>query len=374
MKKIFMLFLFFLAMTACSPQPGEDCSKPVAAYEYPLIEPDAAYKSIKTTEGPGRGWEFISKIPDHIEKEILFAKDGNIWIGGMDALEIYNQESKSWVTITSASSIIPRVIYKINGRLWGVDSGKFRPNSSIVSIYSTKDDRFDEINDNSNLLNGLRSVSLLPKSVLDSDGSLWFSLQDPSDKTCWLYSFDTISLKAKKHILLDEYCHTDIAVTKDGKIWFYDESGNILKWYKPESKQTGSFEDVKIQTEQQYTSGFHSINNFYTDRNNNLWVDDRGFLDLSNPEKPIWHKVIRSNVFITDEDPVLYQIGWDRPYSTYQSSDMSYWFTDHQGIVHLSPETGTWCRFTSSPSQVVEDEKGNIWIMVFDKLYRHKVD
>lgn len=373
MKRILLLFFILMTITACGAQPDEDCSKPVAAYEYPLIEPDTSYKSVIEIKGPGRGWEFISKIPDHIEKNILLANDGNIWIGGMDSLEIFNQESKSWKTITSNPSIIPRVIFKTDGKLWGVGSGKNRPNSSILSLYSAKNERFEEINDNSNLLIGLRSASLLPKSVLDSNGNLWFSLQDKSDKSCWLYSFDTISLNAKKHILLDKNCHSDIAVSKDGRIWFYDALGNILKWYEPVSNQTGSFEKVKLQTEQQYTSGFASINNFYTDRKGNLWVDDRGFLDLSNPERPIWHKVIRSNVFITDKAPVLYQFGWDRPYSTFQSSDMSYWFTDHAGIVHLTPETGTWCRFTSSSSQVIEDEKGYLWIMVFDKLYRHKV-
>ena len=101
-----------------------------------------------------------------------------------------------------------------------------------------------------------------------------------------------------------------------------------------------------------------------------LWVEDRGFFEFPGEDNPIWHKVIRSPVFISDDVRPELQYAWTRPYETFQSSDGSYWFTAPVGIVHLSPESGEWCLFTTEESPVVEDENRNLWIVAFGKLYR----
>lgn len=111
--------------------------------------------------------------------------------------------------------------------------------------------------------------------------------------------------------------------------------------------------------------------NLYVDRMGRLWVDDRGWLDFSNPNNPQWHKVVRSPVFLSDAISPENQYGWSRPYQMFQSSDGAYWFSDaNVGMVRLNPRTGEWCKFTTGDSSITEDKQGNLWIAVFGKLYK----
>jgi hypothetical protein len=88
----------------------------------------------------------------------------------------------------------------------------------------------------------------------------------------------------------------------------------------------------------------------------------------------MWHKVVRSPVFISDSSSPENQYGWSSPNQIYQSSDGMYWFSDSNvGLVNLNPANGKWCKFTTGYSPISEDNQGNLWIAVFGKLYKYHI-
>jgi hypothetical protein len=114
-------------------------------------------------------------------------------------------------------------------------------------------------------------------------------------------------------------------------------------------------------------------NYIFMDHSGRLWFANYAWLDFSNGSSPVWHRIIESPVFVTDNKLPDSQYRMAYQYSTYQSSNGWYWFTGGNGIVRLNLEQGTWCLITTGISEVVEDNNHNLWIAVFDHLYKYRL-
>jgi hypothetical protein len=68
------------------------------------------------------------------------------------------------------------------------------------------------------------------------------------------------------------------------------------------------------------------------------------------------------------------QYGWLTTFDIFESSDGLIWFTTNGGIIRLDIrqgyEKGEWCLITNGYSQVKEDNHKNLWMIVFDKIYK----
>ena len=124
-----------------------------------------------------------------------------------------------------------------------------------------------------------------------------------------------------------------------------------------------------------------AVSVLFFDRNGRLWIDNKGWLDFTNPAKPIWYEIIPSPVFLTNDgwfdirigDGQISKYGWLVPSEISQSTNGWFWFTTGRDD-WLNPKKGEWCLFTTGSSPVVEDNDRNLWIVVFDKLYKFQLE
>ena len=197
-----------------------------------------------------------------------------------------------------------------------------------------------------------------------------------------LLSFNTAQLQVTEHFTIKapyrmakhpETSYSDVAMGPDGKIWMADVGLEQLASYDPASGEYAVYDGrapgVLSDLSREALIGY--IYSLYVDRGGRLWLDDRGWIDFSNPRDPVWNTVIRSPVFINNVVSPEDQYNWDRPNHIYQSSDGLYWFSGAVGMVRFDSETGEWCKFTTGSSPITEDNQGNLWIAVYGKLYRY---
>lgn len=360
-------FLLALFIAGCSAPAAKSCLNSPYKYEFPITTPGGIAPSQSQNIQPVAGWNFVTSIPDPKDMIILFLTDQQIWLGNSTVLQVYDMQTNKWNTIPAGISVIPEIVLSDSDGFWGV--GMADNHSRIqISKYDREKSTFSEIPSISDLLVDHRFAST--KSIeISKENTLWMNLQDLNSLQCALYRIDTSRAQFQKYDLVDWQCSSDFEIASNGSVWYYG-NGN-LQWFNPQESLSGEVDLVGIEPDKSGSPTYTSVNNLFIDRLNRLWVDDRGFLDISNPANPVWHLVIRSKEFITDNGSTEYAVTWDRPYSIYQSSNQDYWFTDHAGVVRLNPSDGSWCRVSSYPSPVVEDQAGNLWLVSNGELYQH---
>ena len=201
-----------------------------------------------------------------------------------------------------------------------------------------------------------------------------------TEKHSGLYLFDPITHEAKLHIAMpQDSWFVDMSILSDGSIWLMDiYSEALFVQYFPKTGELdpyqGTFsyfpgDDILYE---HFAEGPRSI--LYLDRDNRLWVDDRGYFVFSPAGIPSWHRVIRSPVFIEAKFDGTGNFYWSRPRYIYQSSDGLLWFSAPVGVVRLDTLSGEWCLFTTYHSQVVEDDNHNLWIVADGQLYQYQLE
>lgn len=99
-----------------------------------------------------------------------------------------------------------------------------------------------------------------------------------------------------------------------------------------------------------------------------LWLNDNGWFDFSTSRTPQWFTVVRSPIFI-DFLPGAGVWAWGKPVFTTESEGGVLWYSSSRGTGWLDTKDGTWCLFTSYPSNVIKDSESNLWVFVDGKLY-----
>jgi streptogramin lyase len=338
----------------------------------------------------------LASLPESLGGYIpgVVTRSEEVWIdAGFDTKKVfrYHTDSRRWQTYNSIDGIaaMPEALFvSRDGTLWGIGvdtfGPEFAPRLPLLSRYDEKNDRFEFIIDVDGILVGIGLLrNLLPISE-DQTGLLWFfgsryGDDGLGDDSVGLYSFDPATLKAEKRISLPRgYPYTGPVAGPDGMIWYYNGSGERGKLftYSPITREVQPYYGIP---------SFERIGSpisLFFDQDGRLWADNKGWLYFADPENPIWYEIIPSTAFLTDQgafrtDDVegpRSRYGFTPPIHISQSSNGWMWFTTLDGTIRLDLENEEWCLFTTGSSPVVEDDEGNVWISVFDKLYKYQLE
>jgi streptogramin lyase len=362
----------------CIPPPV-NLAFPVGATEVPGAEPEEIF--------PTDSWKAVADLPDLGSAQSLVARDPNeIWLTtGYDAW-LYRTDTGEWTSYTTIDGLEVRpggFCLAQNGTLWGLDfkTEALGLETPRWSRYNEVSGQFEFVRDQQGILSGFHLYS--QECNEDQNGVFWVIAQDRYEHNhTALVSFDPSSLLATRHLLAPSGSYyADLAIGPDGVIWIADGAGQLIR-YDPTTGEASPYEEYYVD-EQRFlddpylsrealSDGF--FNNLYFDRSNRLWIQDRGWLDFSTPDRPVWHQIVQSAVFIDSGGVPDNQYRWLRPYRTYQSSNGLFWFSAPAGMVRLDPESGEWCRFTTDHSPIAEDEDHNLWMAVFSKLYKYDLE
>lgn len=369
------LLIAGLMSVSCSKDVGnssDQCIPPVTTFSFPVAS--TMVPNFESSEiFPPSDWRLqVSISPQYAHLRALVNRNGNeIWILVNQEIVKYLPELKTIKSYTKINGIeaYPTTLFvSSDGTLWGIDHlssdypGEYLP---ILSRYNDKKDSFEFIDDIVGEIGKQMSTGFSPPIIEDQNGLLWMILEDENGSA--LYSIDPTSLISERHFYSpDGEIIRSLAITNDGTIWI---GGSQLYKYATTTKdlinKSGSLSWDKIMPSGEYSN----IDYLFVDNDGNLWLDDQGWLDFSDPVRPVWHKIVRSPLFIYDYNSPESQYGWLRPNFVFQDSNDIYWFTSSAGIVSVNSENGEWCKFTTGKSPVVEDSDNNLWIVVYGKLY-----
>jgi hypothetical protein len=368
----------------------ESCIPPVAKIAYPVI-PASPGGDKGLTIGPLGGWRVESSLPEPLELDHasqILIMGASIWILPSDVTKIFQydmntQEWKIYTTINNYFAVPATLFITKDGTLWGIDTRTedfaSRDQFSLLSKYNEITDRFEFVKDTDSVLENVSPTSYPPYVAEDQNGLLWFFGSLPRDTDVNLYSFDPTSRKARINLTLsqpDWFPEPSLAIAKDGAIWFANGGPKKqLVTYWPDTHQ------LKLYSGLPNLNEIGGAGYLFFDRTGRLWLSNKGWLDFTNPNEPTWYEIIPSPVFLTDHgwfpalgDGLPSRYGWVAPYEISQTSNGWLWFTTSTGTIRLDLEKEEWCLFTTGISPVAEDENGNLWIVVFGKLYKYRLN
>lgn len=370
-----------------------ECIPPVVtlAYEYNV---PPAYGEEEAPIYPGGKWRYVDDLPvlDEDVEEIVAWGDDEIWVefshrGGLWKYQPSSGNWKVYSSIGEFENIPPHILRSFpnvtnNNDLWAIGYVRYDqigevtiPSNFFFNKYNEKTDRFEFVRSDENLVD---SYSFYKSNIKqDPDGVFWImaqkeNIESPgtivSGRPFTLISFQPATGEVTEHGEFPYYSYFVIA--PNGDLWILVENHDeklYLQQFIPESNEIIDHPDLPPFDEKH----IFNIGALYFDRNNRLWMGDRGWIDFSEPEKPSWFEMIRSPVFITDRAEGLSRYAWVHPYRMYESSDGLYWFESYFGLVRLNPQSGEWCKFTNARSPFAEDSHQNLWIAVFGRLYKY---
>ena len=141
--------------------------------------------------------------------------------------------------------------------------------------------------------------------------------------------------------------------------------------------KTGEKELITMFTSR---TGFNEYPRAYADimldDENNLWLADYLWIDLEsktdidgNHYYPSRYVMYRSPIFVTNKPNPAFEIVWYTPSPQTITPDGRIWYQSLRGTAWFQPETGEWCMFSSSQSNIVKDSDGNLWMVYDNALY-----
>jgi hypothetical protein len=390
------LFMIIGCMTACQPESSIGVCLPASVtWEFPEgLKSDQAFLDEEIP--PSGGWKAETSLPVDDTPYDLVVHNDDIWVLMYEKLFRYRTATRTWDEFTTIDGLdaAPRNLYQAgDGTLWAIDFGVFEDLDILrarpfLARYNDANEQFELVRDRDNILHSSMGLISITKSTMMLDEKMWMLVLDGLSDEHIIYrllSFDPSELQVTEHFTKDapyrmtkypQTTYSSIEMGPDGKIWMADVGLEQLASYDPVSGEYAVYDGRTIgilrwMSREALIGYIHSL---YVDKGGRLWLDDRGWIDFSNPRDPSWHTIVRSPVFISDSVSPENQYAWSRPQIIYQSSDGMYWFADaNVGMVRLNPETGEWCKFTTGFSPIAEDSQGNLWIAVYGKLYRYQL-
>jgi len=193
----------------------------------------------------------------------------------------------------------------------------------------------------------LEDQELKPENIFDP-----FLFSD-SEK---VVSFDSVTSPIS--LIIDSKGDAILSTTdrssKKVTVWSIDKDGNldlITKFENRLSPNDYPYDGVGI----------------FLDENDNLWAGDLLWLDGMNKDDVF--TMYRSPIFITTRPNPRADVVWSKPNPVADTSDGRIWFQSLRGTAWFQPETGEWCMFSSSQSNIVKDSDGNLWMVYDNALY-----
>jgi len=390
-----LILITAVLLTSCQSRSSVGkCITPPVTWEFPVraTMTTKAMDDLNKEIPPSGSWIIESYLPQTGYIHSLVTRSSNeIWIIIDDDLFMYSTSSHQWQKVLPPGHITdsPISLYIANdGTLWGIDLSRFNKLKNenelpLLMRYDETTGHFEFVKDADGLLNSRMDLVAITEPAKNQNGELWMLLTEDTGQEYLnlLISFDPLDQKIIRHLTIKtklvitepaESCFSDMAITPDGRVWIADYGKGQLLYYDPTSGKSNIYKGRTNLWDDISNENLRNYYHLYVDRMGRLWVDDKGFLDFSNPKVIMWHKIVRSPVFIIDAISSEEQYGWIRPNQMYQSSDGLYWFSGY-GLVNLDPATGMWCKFTTGSSPIAEDNQGNLWIAVFGKLYKYKL-
>ena len=381
--------LVMLLLSACTkvkpqPEPMNECIPP----EFPLAVPMGVTQAPgpRPTEIPPLGkWVTESVLPSgkSYALSIVFRPTDEIWISTPELVLKYQINIREWKTYSTIDDLpfVPgRLFLARDSTLWGAEVFKNEDETDpaqkgmdipFFSRYNSEEDRFEFVHDRNGILLDYVLGSSPSEIEVDQNGHFWFigysqELSPRAGK--YLYEFDPVTLLARAYDLVDGPFYWTLGLSPQGDIWLAGPEKGQLIQFIPELQGIRIRYGSTFPDDNWGNEDFRDIHMLEFDRQGRLWVEDRGWLDFTkDPEQPVWYKIVRSPVFITNYAHPESQYAWGGPREMYQSSNGLYWFN---GAVRLDPETAEWCRFTTSGGPIVEDDQGNLWLAVLGNLYK----
>jgi streptogramin lyase len=288
----------------------------------------------------------------------------------------YRTDTHHWTSYASIEGvpIIPEtLVVTPDGNLWGI--GRINNSQEIVSSTWPLISRFDEatdqfrfVYDEGKSLQTFYAHRSPPMVQSDNSGNLWLIINQGFTKPSSLYSFNPKTAELTQHlpeIKLSGY--GSLAISANNDIWIFDPNleTKIIQFHP----STGAYRDNFLSHSDWHIENWNG--DLYYDNSGKLWSGIDGWLDFTNPVVPVWHRIIPSAILISpDYYDVEDQSIWTHPSYIYQSSNGWYWFSfPNNGIMRLDTQTGSWCKFTTQYSPVVEDSQKNIRIVMEGKIY-----
>jgi streptogramin lyase len=363
----------------------EACIPSVTNFSYPayipeiLLDPNMPEHEIITPPEP---WELVTNLPNMEEEyyrnifNFVISPNNELWLTANERLYRFNLETHQFTTpdilgvfYTGGESIV----VSPDGTLWLTSFHSTYPHGEIgwLSRFDPVEQRFHFVRDNQNLLIDGDYSSM--EIAFDQTGELWLLMTGLEDS---LFSYDPDTNDAHQYSLPDDYSYINsLTFSPDGALWMIDSSQQVVFNFNPSTGDITPFPFGYADRDGLYFDAPLLGANYYLyfDNEGNLWVSDRGWLEFASAGIPIWNRIIRSPVFITDQLLTEQRYSWLRPFHEFQSSDGIYWFTALNGTVRLDPETGEWCLFTTESSPVVEDSNHTLWMAAYGGMYRYQL-
>ncbi len=378
MYKIINLFILSLILLACFDHESiskSNCIEPPVKLAYPVRVTQTSFDQVIDVLPP-YPWREISQLPQKGYITSMVIKKMDIWISTDEKILRYDINKMKWSEYDNVDGMptIPQTLYVSKaGILWGFVPTIIRnPNTnSYFSRYNEITDSFEFIYDKEKLfMNFFQSAN--PKDIVeDPDGLLWF-MEGGIKKNIVLFSFDPKSYSIKGYDLSPDSGFASLIYAPDNKIWLSKfENGDIIQFDPKTGKKSSYLGHVYNLPDEYPFEGQNALENFYLDHEGRLWIGDRGWYEFSGSNQPVFHRIIRSPVFISNNVHPENAYAWFRPDTVFESNDGMFWFESYGGMVSLDPEKAEWCKFTNASGPMVEDEEHNIWLAVDGKLYKN---
>ncbi len=388
--RLLTTLMVLMLLTGCAPSETririsstDECIQP----EYnslPVTAQDSTSATPKQIPPQGK-WKIQTALPFSQDRIINYLgirpKEYELWFKDSNSQKIYRYFIKEgqWKTYTTLdwTMDVPDNLYIAHdGTVWSagikfesqISADETRP---LLSRFDDSTDRFEAVKDTSAFLQA-PNVRLVSNIAEDLEGALWFFVEDYPQQI--LTSFDVNTGQVEQHYSMETGGNTNLTIGSNGSIWFIDRFDDQIIQYNPSLKVTHTYGNSESMNLDRYPLDMEKVHYLYFDDLQRLWLANRAWLDFSQSEDPIWHRIPESPVFFGKSGIPRDGYGLLPTYSMYQSSNGLYWFTGGTGIVRLDLQAQTWCLMTTGISEVVEDNDHNLWIAVFGHVYKYSLE
>ncbi len=342
-------------------------------------------------EIPPIQWNLVGSIPDDAYLMDFAINDSDqIWIsygdGGQNQLVLYSldKNEKEIYTLDKNDFVLPihKLFFSKNGILWA-ENYVFQSHQEgipLLSQYNASIDRFNFILDNQGVLQSPREIR--SDVVEDNKGLFWMFVKDADLNVSTLYSFDPETLEVERQPLQLQGEFLLLNIAPDGSsLWSEDQvNGKIIQYFIDD--QTTKLFDSITNNEPDIPS--IDLSNLlrqpltkYFDWSQRFWLDHEGWVDFSDTEHLVFYKLIPPPEFIRYAESPEPGYGWVETMAIFESSNGLVWFSTTGGVISLDIregyEKGKWCMITNGYSPVKEDSQHNLWMVVYNKIYKYQI-
>lgn len=374
-KSMLLISIILISCNQSVPMSGiamKNCISPIVDFAYPLQKADKAIKFDNVL--PPTTWEMVKNLSSlnnrflNFYLELARTKNGNdeIWIKASENnhnftdLLVYQVQSKTWNSFSL--DVVPYNLFLDNkGEVWGAYN-----NQQDYPLFGKYNDNkeFEYVFDNQGLLFDNTDYKFL---FVDTDGFFWVTSRDA------IYTFNPRTNDLEPKILLNNEEVLDGTQMPDDVIYFQIGFKRELIKYNP---TTGEVIRLQIPLENlietitfELPGESYLVTDIFGDSKNRLWIHNYGWMDSDET----WYQVFDTSIFISEGIHDRYRYNESLPNIIFESSDRLLWFSSDSGTTTLNTTTKEWCWLTTFRSNVVEDSKGNVWMIADNKLYKHSL-